>query len=55
MCSLNREEVDQFDLADPLIKIWDFSEHVHHMMPEPPNCTCKENLLLCIEAARNKW
>ena len=56
MASLNQEVFDQLDLADLLIKIWDFSEHVHHMSsPDPSSCACEHYLQLCVNAARNKW
>ena len=39
-----------------LIKIWDFSNHVHHVRPiDTDSCNCREYLNLCIEAAREQW
>ena len=39
-----------------MIKIWDFSTHVHHIRPhENENCNCRHYLNLCIEAAREQW
>ena len=39
-----------------MIKIWDFSNHVHHNRPiEKENCNCHHYLNLCIEAAREQW
>ena len=39
-----------------MIKIWDFSTHVHHIRPhENENCNCRYYLNLCIEAAREQW
>ena len=39
-----------------MIKIWDFSTHVHHIRPhEKENCNCRHYLNLCIEAAREQW
>ena len=41
---------------EKLIKIWDFSTHVHHIRPhENKNCNCTHYLNLCIEAAREQW
>ena len=38
-----------------MIKIWDFSTHVHHVRPHKnENCNCR-HLNLCIEAARKQW
>ena len=37
-----------------MIKIWEFSEHVHHCsLPDPSNC--EYYLRCCIEAAREVW
>ena len=39
-----------------MIKIWDFSNHVHHNRRiEKENCNCHHYLNLCIEAAREQW
>ena len=39
-----------------MIKIWDFSTHVHHIQPhERENCNCRHYLNLCIDAAREQW
>ena len=39
-----------------MIKIWEFSEHVHHSsLPDQKDCNCQEYLNLCIDAAREIW
>ena len=39
-----------------MIKIWEFSYHIHHI-PEldPSTCDCQNYLELCIDAARELW
>ena len=42
--------------AHLMIKIWEFSEHVHHSsLPDRNDCNCQEYLNLCIDAAREVW
>lgn len=39
-----------------LIKIWDFSNHVHHVRHiDTDSCNCRQYLNLRIEAAREQW
>ena len=39
-----------------LIKIWDFSNHVHHIRPtDTESCNCRHYQNLCTEAAREQW
>ena len=39
----------------PMIKIWDFANHVHHVMPhEKESCNCRHYLNLCTDAAREQ-
>ena len=39
-----------------MIKIWEFSEHVHHsFLPDQKDCNCQEYLNMCIDAAREFW
>lgn len=38
-----------------MIKIWEFSTHVHHIRPhEKENYNCRHYLNLCIKAAREQ-
>ena len=38
-----------------MIKIWDFANHVHHVMPhEKESCSCRHYLNLCTDAAREQ-
>ena len=42
--------------ASLMIKIWEFSQHVHHFPPADPSCcNCQECLNLCIDSAREVW
>ena len=42
--------------ASLMIKIWEFSQHVHHFLPADPSCcNCQEYLNLCIDSAREVW
>ena len=42
--------------ASMMIKIREFSEHVHHKPPpDPSSCNCQFYLQCCIEAAREVW
>ena len=42
--------------AHLMIKIWEFSEHVHHSsLPDQKDCNCQEYLNMCIDAAREFW
>ena len=39
-----------------MIKIWEYSHHVLHFLPdESADCKCQEYLNLCIDAARESW
>ena len=38
-----------------MIKIWEFSYHVHHFPPVDGSCNCQEYLNLCIDAAQEVW
>ena len=39
-----------------MIKIWKFSEHVHHSsLTNQSDCNCQEYLNLCIDTAREVW
>ena len=38
-----------------MIKIWEFSYHVHHFPPADQSCNCQEYLNLCIDAAQEVW
>ena len=39
-----------------MIKIWKFSEHVHHSsLADQSDCNCQEYLNLCIDTAREVW
>ena len=39
-----------------IIKIWEFSHHVHHFPPVKLSCcNCQEYLDLCIDTAQEVW
>lgn len=39
-----------------MIKIWEFSHHVHHIPAlDPSSCNCKYYLQCCIDTAREIW
>ena len=39
-----------------MIKIWEFSYHVHHFpAPYPSTCNCQNYLKRCIDTAREIW
>ena len=39
-----------------MIKIWEFSEHVHHTPhPDASSCNCTEYLDICIDTVREIW
>ena len=39
-----------------MIKIWEYSDHVHHIKPdEKINCKCEKYLNMCINVARDSW
>lgn len=39
-----------------MIKIWEFSHHVHHIPAlDPSSCNCKYYLECCIDTAREIW
>ena len=39
-----------------MIKIWEYSDHVHHVKPDKKiDCKCEKYLNMCINAARDLW
>ena len=51
-------DIDYFLNMSPaclMIKIWEFSYHVHHFPPVDGSCNCQEYLNLCIDAAQEVW
>ena len=39
-----------------MIKIWEFSDHIHHFLPDDKSCcNCQEYLNFCIDAAQEVW
>lgn len=56
MGSLDRAFFDGLTADELMIKIWEFSEHVHHTPPpDLTSCNCGNYLQMCIDAARDKW
>ena len=56
MGSLDMGFFRSLSVEELLIKIWDFSNHVHHVRTiDTDSCNCREYLNLCIEAAREQW
>ena len=56
MALIDLEFFRSFSPEKLLVKIWDYSYHVHHKSPaNKENCNCEHYLNLCIEAAREQW
>ena len=56
MGSINVDLFRNLSAASLMIKIWEFSKHVHHKPPpNPSTCNCQYYLDCCIEAARQIW
>ena len=56
MASINVEFFQNLSAASLMIKIWEFSGHVHHNPPPDDSpCNCRFYLTCCIEAARQVW
>ena len=56
MRSINVDLFQNLSATALMIKIWEFSEHVHHKPPsDPSSCNCQYYLDCCIEAARQIW
>ena len=40
----------------PMINIWEYSDHVHHIKHDKKiDCKCEKYLNMCINAARDSW
>ena len=56
MGSIDIASFQNLSTASMMIKIREFSEHVHHKPPpDPSSCNCQFYLQCCIEAAREVW
>lgn len=56
MGSIDIASFQNLSPASMMIKIREFSEHVHHKPPpDPSSCNCQFYLQCCIEAAREVW
>ena len=57
MGSINVDLFRNLYAALLMIKIWEFSEYVHHKppSPNPSSCNCHYHLDCCIEATRQIW
>lgn len=56
MGSIDIASFQNLSPASMMIKIREFSEHVHHKPPpHPSSCNCQFYLQCCIEAAREVW
>ena len=56
MGSINVDLFRNLSVASLMIKIWEFSEHVHHKpSPNLSTCNCQYYLDCCTEAARQIW
>lgn len=56
MGSIDIASFQNLSPASMMIKIREFSEHVHHKPPpDPSSCNCQFHLQCCIEAAREVW
>lgn len=56
MGSIDIASFQSLSPASMMIKIREFSEHVHHKPPpDPSSCNCQFYLQCCIEAAREVW
>ena len=56
MGSIDISSFTNLSPANFMIKIWEFSEHVHHKPPpDLSSCNCQFYLRCCIEAAREVW
>ena len=56
MCSIDMGYFLNMSPARLMIKIWKFSEHVHHSsLADQSDCNCQEYLNLCIDTAREVW
>ena len=52
-------DIDYFSNMSParlMIKIWEFSYHVHHFpLDDKSSCNCQEYLNFCIDAVQEVW
>ena len=56
MGSIDIASFQNLSPASMMIKIREFSEHVHHKPPpDPSSCNCQFYLQCCIEAEREVW
>ena len=56
MGSIDIASFQNLSPASMMIKIREFSEHVHHKPPpDPSSCNCQFYLQCCMEAAREVW
>ena len=56
MGSIDIDYFSNMSPARPMIKIWEFSYHVHHFpLDDKSCCNCQEYLNFCIDAAQEVW
>ena len=56
MGSIDIDYFSNMSPAHPMIKIWEFSYHVHHFpLDDKSSCNCQEYLNFCIDAAQEVW
>ena len=56
MGSIDISSFQNLSPASLMIKIWEFSELIHHKpLPDPSSFNCEYYLRCCIEAARELW